>query len=73
MQDIHGLFIWVMEVVKWARDILSLRKSERCGLHETYKVRTESHERQFFVKLHSLLLTNQIHHLNLHTLLYFST
>ena len=27
----------------------------------------------FFVKYHALLLKNQIHHLNLHNFLYFST
>ena len=38
-----------------------------------YEGRTESHEQQFFVKQHALLLTNQMHHLNLRNFLYFST
>ena len=38
-----------------------------------YEGRTESHEQHFFVKWHALLLTNQIHHLNLHNFLYFFT
>ena len=34
MQNIHGLFIWGRERVKWARDLVSVRKVGRCGLHE---------------------------------------
>jgi len=30
----HGLFIWKGGGVKWARDVVSVRKVERCGLHE---------------------------------------
>ena len=43
------------------------------GLSLKHEGRTASHEQQFFVKEHALLLTNQIHHLNLHNFLYFST
>jgi len=28
------LFIWGSEGVKWARDLVSVRKVGRCGLHE---------------------------------------
>ena len=34
IQNIHGLFIWSREGVKWARDLVSVGKVGRCGLHE---------------------------------------
>jgi len=34
IQNIHGLFIWGREGVKWARDLVSVGKVGRCGLHE---------------------------------------
>ena len=34
IKKIHGLFIWGREGVKWARDLVSVRKFGRCGLHE---------------------------------------
>jgi len=37
-QQIHGLFIWVRERVKWVRDLVSLRKVEQIGLHEGSKL-----------------------------------
>jgi len=33
-KSIHGLFIQYREGVKWARDLVSVRKVGRCGLHE---------------------------------------
>ena len=30
----YGLFIWGREGVKWARDLVSVGKVGRCGLHE---------------------------------------
>ena len=57
------------------RDHLHDPGADKRILHDAYKYegRTESHEQQFFVKYHALLLTNQIHQLNLHNFLYFPT
>ena len=33
-KNIHGLFIWGREGVKWARDLVSIGKVGRFGLHE---------------------------------------
>ena len=34
IQNKYGLFIWGREGVKWARDLVSVGKVGRCGLHE---------------------------------------
>jgi len=33
-ENMHGLFIWGREGVKWARDLVSVGKVGRCELHE---------------------------------------
>ena len=33
-KNIHGLFVWGTEGVKWVRDLVFVRKIGRCGLHE---------------------------------------